>query len=632
MKKIILVLTLAVGLGINEQECWGNQETAATTATKEALTPEFALAKIKELAADYIDGHDTTFSQERKNSLKVIITQPGSTLDVVAGILFFAEDLTRERGTFLEKKATLMENINENNYPFLKKLIAPILMCKDELAMEPIFGNFYSLLKQLPQAPAPAVTVAAAAPVAVQATAAAPAAAAANTTFYGLRNGGRNICYFNALMQALAALDAKDRFNDKITLLLQILSGQAVPENTIPINPPDGTILANTSYFDANGYISELEEKKEGEKKEGEKKEEEKKEGEKKEGEKKDSEEFFVNRILNGLSFENVEKKDVYSFLVRHKNSLLYFSADVTVFQKWLDEIKNKIEEKKPQVVIMHFGQDPTKVQTPKQDDTFVDVNTMLTLRVQDSYYQLKSILYFDEKKAHYTACVLRSGKWYYCDDGYVHTEESAGFPRKEALEKMTYMLFYEKIDPATAPRVSAPGSVPVTSGIVETGPLAPLKQAIQEDFRRRNPNVASETVNEIFQSMLGKSDTQSVLDETKNLYFLYNLDTFLIELKCAILQYFYKHTTTGSGLTKKAILNILTADEIKALLEVKENLEITDVPEVKREDTLYASRDEILNKTNKSDVALLIEILQTESKEILQIIDEGLPPPAPAQ
>ena len=628
MKKIILVLTLAAGLGINEQGCWGNAETATTTAPKEALTPEFALAKIKELAAADIGRH-ATFSLERKNALKVIITQPDSTLDVVAETLFLAKDLTTEleseRKDFLETKATLMENINENNYPFLKKLIAPILMCKNEDAMGPISGEFYSLLNQPPQAPAPAVTVAAAAPAAAGAAAAAPAAAA-STPFYGLLNG-RNICYFNALMQALAALDAKDRFNDKITPLLQILSGQTVLENLTSINLPSSSEdrLANASQFDAKLYLGRLlnpdidkehdpmrlnqllrqaiDEKK------------------------YDSAEFFENSILGCLPSEGVEKKDV-PFRFHSKDNLLYFSAHVTFFQKNRDEIENKIEEKKPQVVIMHFGQDPTsKVQTPKQDDTFVDVDTMLTLRVQDSIYQLKSILYFDEKIAHYTACVLRDGNWYYCNDGYVHTKESNGFPRKEALEKMIYMLFYEKIDPATAPQVSAPGSVPVISDIVETDPLAPLKQAILEDFQRR-ANVTQEVLDEISKSIFKKSEAEGMLSEAKNLYLSYETNAPFFELKLAILQYFYKYTTTGSGLTKEAISNILEANTVEELLEKR--IELMEKNQTKDDDVIL--RDEILNKTNKSDVVLLIEILQTESKEILQIIDEGLPPPAPAQ
>ena len=607
MKKIILVLTLAVGLGINEQGCWGNSETAATTAPKEALTPEFALAKIKELAADYINS-ELTIQQERKDALKNMITQPDSTLDVVAETLFLAKDLTKEpKSDFLESKATLLENINEINYPFLRKLIAPILMCKDEDAMRPISDEFYSLLKQQAQAPAPAVTVAAAAPVAAGAAAAAPAAVAANTTFYGLLNG-RNICYFNALMQALAALDAKGRFNDRITPLLQILSGQTVPEEVlIPINLPSssGDRLANTSYFDAKGYISELKE---------EKKEEEK------EGEKKDLAEFFHEKVLPPSP-------------IGDEKNILFWPTSVENFQNDLKNIKEIITQKHPQVLILHIQRnirvekDSTSGKvTISVDDTSVD--SVVTLNSQNACYLLKSVIYYIAKDSHYTACVLRDGNWYYCNDGFVHTKESAGFPHKEDLEKMTYMLFYEKIDPATAPRVSAPGSVPVTSGIVETDPLAPLKQAILEDFQRR-ANVTQEVLDEISKSIFKKSEAEGMLSEAKNLYLSYETNAPFFELKLAILQYFYKYTTTGSGLTKEAISNILEANTVEELLEKR--IELMEKNQTKDDDVIL--RDEILNKTNKSDVVLLIEILQTESKEILQIIDEGLPPPpAPAQ
>ncbi len=613
------MLTLAVGLGINEQGCWGNKETAATTAPKEALTPEFALAKIKELAiANIMD--NPKIEAPRREVFKAIINQPDSTLDVVAETLFFAEDLTREstteRKNFLEMKAIFIEEVCKSNGSNNSFSIKSILTCKDEDALILISQQFYD--QQPPQAPAPAVTVAAAAPVAVQAAAAAPAAAAANTTFYGLLNGGRNICYFNALMQALAALDAKDRFNDIITPLLQILSGQAVPkEALIPINlsSSSGDRLANTSYFDASKYISLLRgtiDKQQH-----------------------DPTEIVENHILNNSMLETVSGTNI---TVRYKNSLLYFSTTTESFHNNQEAIKDTIKEKNPQVVIVFFQRN-IQVQTSKPgetstklDNTPVDINSMLILKLKDSNYQLKSIIYFggEDNRGHYMACVLRGENWYHCDDCHVRITNL----QKKDFEKGVCMLFYEKINPATAPRVSAPGSVPVTSGIVETDPLAPLKQAILEDLCKRI-SIDKKQGTDLLATMMSAQSVAGVLAKRRDFYSSKKINDPLANLKHAILQYFYKYTTTGSGLTKEAISNILKANTVKELLSLKGNLEETDAQEVKIGDTLYASRNRLLSltKTKDVDVNTLTLIIQTTNEFILKDLQKKhQPQPAPAQ
>ena len=319
----------------------------------------------------------------------------------------------------------------------------------------------------------------------------------------GLLNGGRNICYFNALMQALGALNIdKNSFrisDDECTKLFdslertegaekahvivdrKVLTAETVSNllkqlygedniQAFPTTPISGTGLANTAYIDGASVLENL--------------------GVAIDGHPHDPHELFTATLLlpqhfsfftaetifctscNQISKNNPlaithlnvnlakDKPELSSLLENYfyPTTIEYRCPFCETFSK--DNIKKTLVISYPNILaiqLLRYDFDrntmrPVKINCPvhcplQMDLTsFADQST-LPFKAQ---YRLKAVICHNgltSDSGHYTAYVARDEDWYLCDDTSVKPVSEDTLKTAQVMEQ-TYMVFYEKVNP----------------------------------------------------------------------------------------------------------------------------------------------------------------------------------------